>query len=178
MIKKLLLIFFTIYIIKKYKKKNKNFINIKGQIKNINLKFNINNKKKTKNEIFKKNKILFFFGYTLCSNICPKILENITNKIKILKNFYKLKFIFLSINWKYENSELVQKFLNKLKTKNLLGFCETGKNTEKISNKFRVIYKNKKNKIIHSNLIYIINKYCKPIFIEINKKKKNFIKNI
>lgn len=161
-----------IYIIKKIKKKIQLNINIKGQIIKNSIFFHINNKKKIKDKILKKNNIIIFFGYTLCPDICPKILEYISNKIKFLKNFYKTKFIFFSINWKYENSELTQKYISKLKIKNIISFCTTGKITEKISNNFRIIYKyNKNKKINHSNLLYTINKYWNILFI-------NTIKNI
>lgn len=179
-IKKILILIYLLILIKLIKNKyNFNFINIKGQINKNNIFYKLNNKKKINIKIFKKNYLILFFGYSLCLDICPKILNNLKNKIKNLKNFYKIKFIFFSINWKNENNEIIQKYINKLKIKNFYGFNESGKKTEIMSKKFRVIYKyNKKNNIDHSNIIYILNKKIKVIFLELNKKKKNFLKNI
>lgn len=179
-IKKILILIYLIILIKLIKNKcNFNFINIKGQINKDKIFYLLNNKKKINTKIFKKNYLILFFGYSLCPNICPKILNNLKNKIKNIKNFYKIKFIFFSINWKNENGEIIQKYLNKLKIKNFYGFSETGKKVELISKKFRIIYKyDKKNNINHSNIIYILNKRNKVVFLELNKKKKNFLKNI
>lgn len=180
LIKKFLIIIYIIILIKLFKNKyNFNFINIKGQINKNKIFYILNNKKIINIKMFKKNYLIFFFGYSLCINICPKILNNLKNKIKNLKNFYKIKFIFFSINWKNENNEITQKYLNKLKIKNFYGISGSGKKIELISKIFRIIYKyNKKNNINHSSVIYILNKNFKTIFLEINKKKKNFLKNI
>lgn len=179
-IKKIFIILILFIILTRIIKKNcnLNFINIKNQLNIKNIKYKINNKKKIKFDIFKKKYKIIFFGYTLCTDICPRVIENIKKTIINIKNAYKIIFIFFSINWENENNELTQKYINKLCIKNFYGLNETGKKTELICKSFRIIYKYSKKKINHSNIIYIMNKKNQIIFLDINKKKKNFFKFI
>ncbi len=151
--KKFLIIylFFLINKVNKYKNIKENFNKKKYllNLKNKNLiKKNINKDKKT-----------YYFGYILCSNKCPKFFKIIKNK----KIFKKNSFIFLSIN-KEENSCIIEKNLNKFKKKNISSLYSNLKKKLIFSKIFKVIYKYKKNKINHSQILY-----------NINIKNKNYI---
>ncbi|WP_259292846.1 hypothetical protein [Candidatus Nasuia deltocephalinicola] len=137
-------LFFIINKINKYKNIKENFNKKKYLLK-------LKNKNLIK-ENMQKNKKIFYFGYILCSNKCPKFFKKIKNK----KIFKKNNFIFLSIN-KKENSCIIEKNLNKFKKKNIKSLYSNLKKKIIFSKIFKIIYKYKKNRISHSQTLYNIN---------------------
>ncbi|WP_259286009.1 hypothetical protein [Candidatus Nasuia deltocephalinicola] len=137
-------LFFIINKINKYKNIKENFSKKKYLLK-------LKNKILIKEDI-QKNKKIFYFGYILCSSKCPKFFKKIKNK----KIFKKNNFIFLSIN-KKENSYIIEKNLNKFKKKNIKSIYSNLKKKIIFSKIFKIIYKYKKNKINHSQILYKIN---------------------
>lgn len=145
-LKKLLTIYFFFIInkINKYKNIKENFNKKKYLLK-------LKNKNLIKGQI-QENKKVFYFGYILCSNKCPKFFKKIKNKNIFKKN----NFVFLSIN-KKENSNIIEKNLNKFKKKNIKQLYSNLKKKIIFSKIFKIIYKYKKNKINHSQILYNIN---------------------
>ncbi len=136
--------FFIINKINKYKNIKENFNKKKYLLK-------LKNKNLIKESI-QKDKKMFYFWYILCSNKCPKFFKKIKNK----KIFKKNNFLFLSIN-KKENSYIIEKNLNKFKKKNIKSLYSNLKKKIIFSKTFKIIYKYKKNKISHSQIICNVN---------------------
>ncbi|WP_259289131.1 hypothetical protein [Candidatus Nasuia deltocephalinicola] len=137
-------LFFIINKINKYKNIKENFNKKKYLLK-------LKNKNLIKESI-QKDKKMFYFWYILCSNKCPKFFKKIKNK----KIFKKNNFLFLSIN-KKENSYIIEKNLNKFKKKNIKSLYSNLKKKIIFSKTFKIIYKYKKNKISHSQIICNVN---------------------
>ncbi|XXS36704.1 MAG: hypothetical protein ACSHUF_00180 [Candidatus Nasuia deltocephalinicola] len=130
MLKKIIWIFMIII------KKN-NFKNIYGNIKNEEEK-NIKLKNKKIKKIIIRNGFIYF-GYSLCSNNCPKTLKKI-KKIKKDKSF-----VLICIN-KNENQKITEKNLNKIKKNKIYIINNNKKIINEKSKNYKIIYKYKKIK--------------------------------
>ena len=140
---------------------------------------------------FKNNKLIVYFGYTYCPDVCPNtlyILSNILNDI----NNSNIKLIFISLDPKRDNNiTKTNQYLRYFYKNSDALLAKNNKDLELIAKNYGVIYKRvdlnnsaMKYSISHSNQLYFIDKNGKFVIKvtnlypeELKEEIKYFINN-
>ncbi|GAB6078630.1 SCO family protein [Hydrogenobaculum acidophilum] len=169
--RKLTLIFVSIFSILLFSCEKPQNIDIKGRP--FNFKLLSKDKQVSLKDYEKRYKvILIYFGYTHCPDVCPTVLHRLSSMYDMLGSDRKyVKVLFITLDPKRDTPSIANEYA-KFFNKNFSGLSGNPNYIKKVADNYGVVYKIVPSKtegylIDHTDNIYVIyNKSLKTIFFD------------